>query len=97
MRLISKTKVLQDAQSCPHDIYKAVKAWCEVVTQAQWENLDDIRKTYKRSVDQVHKKFLVFNIKDYRIIVTFNFQTKIIWYKYLLSHKDYEKGNWKNE
>ena len=95
MRLIKKSNVLQNAQEYPKDIYRAVEIWCSIVEQSQWTSLDDIRKTYKRSVDQVGN-YLVFNIKDYRLIVTVNFKAKIIWYKYLLNHKEYEKGNWKN-
>jgi mRNA interferase HigB len=96
MRLIKQSNVLKDAQAYPKDIYTAVEVWCRIVKQAHWTSLDDIRKTYKRSVDQV-SHYLVFNIKDYRLIVTFNFKAQIIWYKHLLTHKEYEKGDWKNE
>jgi mRNA interferase HigB len=94
MRLISKQNVRRDAQGFPRDIYQAVEVWCKVVEQAHWLNLNDIRKTYNRSVDQV-SNYLVFNIKEYRLIVTFSFKLQIIWYKCLLTHKEYEKGDWK--
>lgn len=94
MRLIKKLNILQDAQSLSPDIQKSLLAWCQVVKQADWNSLDDIRKTYDRSVDKVGK-FLVFNIKSYRLIVICNFKAKIIYYRHLLSHQDYEKGKWK--
>ncbi|TVQ25644.1 MAG: type II toxin-antitoxin system HigB family toxin [Leptolyngbya sp. DLM2.Bin15] len=94
MRLIKKLNVVQDAQSLSPSIQKSVLAWCKVVKHADWNNLDDIRKTYDRSVDQVGK-FLVFNIKSYRLIVVCNFKAKIIYYRYLLSHEEYDKGRWK--
>jgi len=94
VRLIKKLNILQDAQSLSPEIQKSLLAWCQVVKQADWNSLDDIRKTYDRSVDKVGK-FLVFNIKSYRLIVICNFKAKIIYYRYLLSHQDYEKGKWK--
>ena len=94
MRLIKKSNVLQDAQKYPEDIYAAVEVWCRIVKQAHWTSIDDIRKTYKRSVDQV-SPYLVFNIKSYRLIVTFNFKAQIIYYKHFLTHQEYEKGDWK--
>ena len=72
-----------------------LKFGAALLSNLNGQALIDIRKTYKRSVDQVGN-YLVFNIKDYRLIVTVNFKAKIIWYKYLLNHKEYEKGNWKN-
>ncbi|MDJ0737636.1 MAG: type II toxin-antitoxin system HigB family toxin [Nostocaceae cyanobacterium] len=96
MRLIKKQNVIEDSQKFPQDIQKAVKAWCEVVKQSEWQHLDDIRKTYDRSVDQL-ENFLIFNIKTYRLIVGFNFQAKIIYYKYLLTHDEYESGKWKDD
>lgn len=94
MRLIKKANIIQDAQAYPTDIQKSVLAWCKVVKQANWTSLDDIRKTYDRSVDQVGK-FLVFNIKSYRLIVIFNFKAQIIYYRFLLTHQEYDKGKWK--
>jgi mRNA interferase HigB len=91
MRLIKKTNVIQDAQAYPADIQKRVLAWCKVVKQTEWASLDDIRKTYDHSVDQVGK-FLVFNIKSYRLIVICNFKAQIIYYRFLLTHQEYDKG-----
>lgn len=96
MRLIKKLSIVEDSQKFPQDIQEAVKAWCDVVKNAEWRHLDDIRKTYTRSVDQV-ENFLIFNIKSYRLIVGFNFQAKIIYYKYLLTHDEYETEKWKED
>ncbi len=39
----------------------------------------------------------MFNIKgnDYRLIVHINYQAGIIYIKYLLTHKEYDKDKWK--
>ncbi|MBD2292627.1 type II toxin-antitoxin system HigB family toxin [Anabaena sphaerica FACHB-251] len=94
MRLIKRQNVIEDAKKFPQDIQQAVKAWCKVVKNSDWQDLEDIRKSYDRSVDKV-EKFLIFNIKPYRLIVGFNFQAKIFYYKYLLTYDDrtYAKQN----
>ncbi|HLP90395.1 MAG TPA: type II toxin-antitoxin system HigB family toxin [Nostocaceae cyanobacterium] len=96
MRLIKRQNVIEDSKRFSEDIQKAVKAWCNIVKQAEWQHLEDIRQTYDRSVDQV-ERFLVFNLKSYRLIVGFNFSAKIIYYKYLLTHDEYELGKWKDD
>ncbi|MEO8891474.1 MAG: type II toxin-antitoxin system HigB family toxin [Coleofasciculaceae cyanobacterium] len=87
---------MEDSEKFPQDIQEAVKAWCDVVKNAEWQHLDDIRKTYARSVDQV-ENFLIFNIKSYRLIVGFNFQSQIIYYKYFLTHDEYNTEKWKDD
>ncbi len=96
MRLIKRPNVIEDAKKFPQDIQEAVKIWCDVVKKAQWQHLDDIRKTYDRSVDLV-ENFLIFNIKNHRLIVGFNFQAQIIYYKYLLTHDEYEDQKSKDD
>jgi mRNA interferase HigB len=94
MRLIKRCNVLKDAECFPKEIQKEVKAWCDVVKTVKWNHLDDVRRNYKRSVDLVDE-FTVFNIKDYRLIVSINYRTKIIYYRFLLTHKEYDTGKWK--
>lgn len=96
MRLIKRQNVIEDAKKFPQDIQKAVKAWCKVVKESEWQHLEDIRKSYDRSVDKV-ENFLVFNIKSYRLIVGFNFKAQIIYYKYLLTHDEYATNKWKDD
>jgi mRNA interferase HigB len=94
MHLITRPKAIEDSKKFPQEVQNAIKAWCNVVKKAEWKHLDEIRKTYGRSVDQV-ENFLVFNIKSYRLIVGFNFQNQTIYYKYLLTHAEYDTDEWK--
>jgi len=43
--------------------------------------------------------FTVFNLKgnDYRLIVGIDYETKTIYYKYFLTHAEYDKSKWKND
>jgi mRNA interferase HigB len=96
MRLIKRLKVIEDSERFSRDIQDAVKVWCNVVKKAKWRHLDDIRSSYDRSVDPV-ENFLVFNIKSHRLIVGVNFKTQIVYYKYLLTHEEYDSGKWKDD
>ncbi|NJK73401.1 MAG: type II toxin-antitoxin system HigB family toxin [Richelia sp. CSU_2_1] len=33
----------------------------------------------------------------YRLIVSFNYQKQIVYIKYILTHAEYDKDNWKND
>jgi mRNA interferase HigB len=43
--------------------------------------------------------FTVFNIKgnNYRLIVSINYERQIIYIKYILTHSEYDKEQWKND
>jgi len=36
-------------------------------------------------------------VKSYRLIVGFDFEQQIIFYKYLLTHQEYDQEKWKND
>ena len=95
MRLIKDSKAIENSERFSQEVQNAVKAWCNVVKKARWKHLDEIRGTYGRSVDKV-ENFLVFNIKSYRLITGVNFEKQVIYYKYLLTHDEYDAEKWKN-
>jgi len=77
------------------DCLTQVTAWYSIASTAQWRSLAEVRQTF-RSADVVGDK-TVFNIKgnDYRLIVHIRYETGIIYIKALLTHAEYDKGNWK--
>ncbi|MBD2692720.1 type II toxin-antitoxin system HigB family toxin [Anabaena catenula] len=96
MHFISKRNLCEDAAKYP-DLEKLIKGWQTTVKKAEWQNLEDVRKIYRdaEAVDE----FTIFNIKgnNYRLIVGINYETKKVYYKYLLTHADYSKNKWKND
>ncbi|OIP73483.1 MAG: hypothetical protein AUK48_09980 [Oscillatoriales cyanobacterium CG2_30_44_21] len=96
MRLISIKTLKEDYVKFPPDIQEAALDWYTVVKAANWKSLIEIKETYDNSVDKVGN-FLVFNLKSYRLIVGYNFEKQIIYYKYFLPHKIYELGKWKDD
>ena len=64
---------------------------------ADWSNLEDIRQVYRDA--EAVGNFTVFNIKgnNYRLIVGINYVKQRIYFKYLLTHSEYDKDYWKDD
>ncbi|HEY9701411.1 MAG TPA: type II toxin-antitoxin system HigB family toxin [Allocoleopsis sp.] len=96
MHLIAVRKLRADTSLYP-DVKNPIETWYATIKKAQWSNLEDVRKIY-RDAESVGN-FTVFNIKGnrYRLIVGIDYQTQTIYYKYFLTHGEYDKNNWKND
>lgn len=96
MHLISIRNLRADATQYP-DVGKQIEEWYQTIKQAEWRSLDDVRQIY-RNADAVGN-FTVFNIKgnNYRLIVGIDYEDMTIYYKYLLTHAEYDKEKWKND
>ncbi len=96
MHLISISKLRLDISTYP-DADKPIEAWYNIVKTAEWTSLEDVRQIYP-SADAVGN-FTVFNIKGntYRLIVSIDYEDGTIYYKYFLTHAEYDKDNWKND
>lgn len=96
MHLISIRKLRNDA-SLYSDVSQAIEAWYAVVKKANWKNLEDVKKIYRDA--EAVGNFTVFNVKGnkYRLIVGIDYVSQIVYYKYLLTHADYDKNRWKND
>ncbi|VXD10510.1 conserved hypothetical protein [Planktothrix serta PCC 8927] len=79
------------------DVKKQIDDWYAVVKKANWKNLEDVRKIYRDA--EAVSNFTVFNIKgnNYRLIVGIDYEEQIVYYKYFLTHAEYDKGKWKND
>ena len=96
MHLISTSKLRLDVVKYP-DASKPVEAWYNIVRTAEWQSLEDVRQIYP-SADAVGN-FTVFDIKGntYRLIASINYEDGTIYYKYFLTHAEYDKDKWKND
>jgi mRNA interferase HigB len=96
MHLISISNLRQDAASYS-DVQKQLKEWYDIVRTAEWQSLIDVQATY-REAESV-SNFTVFNIKGnrYRLIVSIDYEAQLVYYKYFLTHAEYDKEQWKND
>ena len=75
--------------------------WLDVVRQAQWGNLAELRRTFP-AADPVKaasgRQVFVFNIcgNAYRLIAAVHFNTGLVYALAFMSHAEYSKNRWKN-
>ena len=79
------------------DAHDALAAWYTATRTANWRSLQDVRETY-RSADAVGR-WTVFNIRGntYRVIVTIHYNRQKIYIRHVLTHAEYDRGDWKRE
>jgi mRNA interferase HigB len=67
------------------------------VRTAEWQNLIDVRSVYRDA--EVVSNFMVFNIKGnkYRFIISIDYEEQMVYYKYFLTHAEYDKEQWEND
>ena len=93
MRIISK-KTLKDfyGQSKYQDSKNALESWHKEVLKQEWNTPNEIKAMY-RSASIIGDEKVVFNIagNKYRLIVTVNYYAKIVFVKFIGTHKQYDK------
>ena len=96
MHLISIRNLRHETENYP-DVIQPIEDWYAVVKKAKWENLEDVRKIYRDA--EAVGEFTIFNIKGnrYRLIVGIDYESQTVYYKYFLTHADYDKDKWKND
>ena len=96
MHLIAIRRLREAAAKYP-DVAIQIEDWAKIVNIATWQNLTEVQQTYSSA--EAVGNFTVFNIKGnrYRLIVSINYLRQIIYFKYFLTHAEYDKDNWKND
>lgn len=79
------------------DAEKPLIVWFKITKAAKWNDITEVKQTYPHA-DAVGN-CTVFNIggNKYRLVTEIIYQRHKVYIKYVLTHKDYEKGEWKNE
>jgi mRNA interferase HigB len=93
MRVIA-IKVLKDFWLKHKDAEQPLKAWFAEAKNADWKKPADITMQY-RTASILQNNRIVFNIKgnDYRLITAINYDFKIIYIRFIGTHKEYDKVN----
>ena len=97
MRVIAK-KILRDFWTKHPDCEQQLKSWYNEAEDAIWKSPNDIKKEYPSASILVDNR-IVFNIKgnNYRLIVGINYVKQRIYFKYFLTHAEYDKDFWKDD
>ena len=77
------------------DVAEEVASWFKTAAAAHWDSIRDVRQSFP-DADQVGEA-LVFNIRGnrYRLIATVFYPARTIYLKALLTHKEYDREEWK--
>ena len=96
MRVISR-RILREFCQNHADSCTALYQWYRVASKAKWNNLIEVQQTYKSA--EAVGNFTVFNIRgnNYRLIADIIYSRQRIYLKYVLTHAEYDKGDWKND
>lgn len=91
MRIISVATIRRFYEVYPNS-RTALEAWYKTAKVADWNTLNDIRNDFN-SVDYVGNKRYVFNIKgnDFRLVAKILLGQKIIFIRFIGTHKEYDK------
>jgi mRNA interferase HigB len=96
MHLISSGK-LKEASALYPDVKEVVKKFYTKVDKSAWQNLIEVQQDYQDA--EAVGNFTVFNIKGnkYRLILDIDYEEQVAYFKYFLTHAEYDKEQWKND
>lgn len=98
MRVISLKKLRsfwQDPRNANAEV--PLRAWYRVVRHADWKNFADVKATYN-ATDQTGNK-VIFDVggNKFRLIAVIDYERHKLFVRHVLTHKEYETGNWKKD
>jgi mRNA interferase HigB len=96
MHIISY-RALREYAAKHADVRDALDNWYKIVSKATWENLVVAQEVFPRA--EAVGNFTVFNIKsnNYRLVVSIDYERQVVYVKYVLTHAEYDKEQWKND
>ena len=94
MKLISN-KALRDFSAIHPAAEGPLQNFRQLIELGSYSSFADLKATF-RAVDKVGERF-VFNIgsNKYRLIAAIAFAPQLLWVKAVLTHAEYDKGDWK--
>jgi mRNA interferase HigB len=94
MHVISR-KRLREFWEVHADAEEPLARWFKLADNAEWANFAEMKADCP-SVDQVdHLTVVDIGGNKYRLILEVFFRDQVILVRYVLTHKDYDKGKWK--
>ena len=94
MHVISRKIVRQFWEQYP-DSEMALARWFKIMEQTNFKNFAELRAVF--STADLVGQWIVFNIggNKFRLIVSVHFNRNRVYIRHILTHREYDKGNWK--
>lgn len=96
MHVLSR-KMLRQFWELHPDAESPLQAWHKTARTAEWQTFADVRAMFPHA-DQVDR-FTVFNIggNKSRLITVIHFNRGKVYVRHVLTHKEYDRGHWKDD
>jgi mRNA interferase HigB len=96
VHIITRRALVQFWEKHP-DSRTALERWYKIVYKTDFSSFIELRKAFP-SADKVDR-FIIFNIggNKYRLIVSIHFNRGKVYVRHVLTHAEYDKGDWKND
>ena len=90
-------KRLRDFATHHPDAERPLTAWFRVMARMDFASFAELRRAF-RSADKVGK-FTVFDIagNHYRLVAAVHYNRRRIYVRHVLTHVEYDRGNWRND
>ena len=93
MNVIARRNVMKASKK--FGVSEEIGKWYQVASKAEWVSIADVKNSFP-SADKVGN-LLIFNIghNRYRLVVRVDFAKRVMFFKGLMTHKEYDRGEWK--
>ncbi|NLD38658.1 MAG: type II toxin-antitoxin system HigB family toxin [Desulfatiglans sp.] len=94
MHIITRKRIFEFSKKHP-DCSSALESWYRIVKRTNFNSFVELRNTFP-SADNVGN-LTVFNIggNKARLIAAIHYNTHRIYIRHILTHKEYDRGNWR--
>ncbi len=96
VQIISRKALTQFWEKYPES-QTAFLRWFKITQSAEFKNFAELRQAFP-SADRVDD-WIIFKIggNNYRLIASVHFNRGKVYIRHVLTHAEYDRGNWKND
>jgi mRNA interferase HigB len=95
MHVVSHKAIRIFCKEHPH-ARASMDRWYRVAKRAIWSSFADVKQSFN-TADSV-APYVVFDIggNKYRLIAQMNFARRVVFIRFIMTHKEYRKAAWKS-
>jgi mRNA interferase HigB len=94
--VISIKRIKQFIEKYPQS-EASLLAWYAITKRAEWKHLADVKKDFNTA--DILERRTIFDISGnhFRLVARINYQTRRVFILHVVTHKEYDKGDWKKK